>query len=191
MPPPFIDADKDQGCGKAWEVLFANGMALQYFEKEEDADHFIASGKKDPGWFDFNRKRYTWVKREGKPPHHCWPVNKKPIEWIPSEKDSYLDGELAPVNPSGVELGEERERMIKYYKKLISALLIVGGSSLLLEHLFQFGGFDLFDFFGHEYYGLAMIVIAFLLSIKWKQLPAFLDAIKNRQWIKVLDEGER
>ena len=55
----FIDADEDQGCGKAWEVLFANGMAIQFFEKEEDADHFIASGKKDPGWFDFNRKRYT------------------------------------------------------------------------------------------------------------------------------------
>ncbi|MGB7531830.1 MAG: hypothetical protein WA977_02475 [Halobacteriota archaeon] len=114
----LIDADKDQGCGKAWEVLFANGMALQYFKKEGDADHFIASGKKDPGWFDFNRKRYTWVKRERKPPHHCWPVNKKPIEWIPSEKDSYIDGELAPVNPSGVELGEEikLDEVLSYFK---------------------------------------------------------------------------
>ena len=114
----FIDADEDQGCGKAWEVLFANGMAIQFFEKEEDADHFIASGKKDPGWFDFNRKRYTWVKREQKSPHHCWPVNKKPIEWIPSGKDSYIDGELAPVNPSGVELGEEikLDELLGYFK---------------------------------------------------------------------------
>jgi len=69
------DDSKDQDCGKAWEVLFANGMAIQYFEKEDDADHFIDSGKKDAGWFDFNRKRYTWVRRERKPPHHCQPVN--------------------------------------------------------------------------------------------------------------------
>lgn len=98
----LTDADKDQDCGKAWEVLFANGMALQYFKEETDADHFIASGKKDPEWFDFNRKRFTWVKREKKAPHHCWPVNKKPIEWTASEKDSYIDREeLAPANFSG------------------------------------------------------------------------------------------
>ena len=118
MAPLFLDTDKDQGCEKAWEVLFANGMAIQLFEKEGDADHFIASGKKDPGWFDFNRKRYTWVKRERKPPHHCWPVNKKPIEWTASERDSYIDEELAPVNSSGVELGEEitREDILPYFK---------------------------------------------------------------------------
>ena len=86
--------------------------------------------------------------------------------------------------------GEQRERMIKYYKKLISGLLIAGGGFLLLEHLFQFQGFDI-EFIGHEIFGLLMISIGFLLSIKWKQLPAFLNAIKNRQWIKVLDEGER
>ena len=89
----LADADTDQNCGKAWKVLFANGMAVQYFEKEEDADHFIASGKKDPKWFDFNRKRYTWVKRDRKAPHHCWPVNRKPIEWVitKNEEDSKED----------------------------------------------------------------------------------------------------
>ena len=132
MPLPFIDSDKDQGCGKAWEVLFANGMAIQLFEKEEDADHFIASGKKDPRWFDFNRKRYTWVKRERKPPHHCWPVNKKPIEWISSGEDSYIDEELAPVNPSGVELGEEitLDELLPYFKSFYRAkpyVSLIGG----------------------------------------------------------------
>lgn len=165
----LTDADKDQDCGKAWEVLFANGMAMLYFEKEEDADHFIASGKKDPGWFDFNRKRYTWVRRERKAPHHCWPVNKKPVEWAISEKDSLSKEELsnrecltcdlavcskecfnahpgsmialtklfnslgarvttsasesdaeelATVNPSGVEIGEEikRDELLRYFK---------------------------------------------------------------------------
>ena len=130
----LIDADdsKDQDCGKAWEVLFANGMALQYFEKEGDADHFIASWEKDPGWFDFNRKRYTWVKREKKPPHHCWPVNKKPIEWIVSEKDSYIDESLASVNPSGVEIGEEikLEDLLGYFKSFYrtkSYVSLIGG----------------------------------------------------------------
>ena len=132
MPLPLIDADKDQDCGKAWEVLFANGMAIQLFEKEGDADHFIASGKKDPKWFDFNRKRYTWVKRERKPPHHCSPVNKKPIEWIPSEKDSYIDEKLAPVNPSGVELGEEikLEEVLGYFKSFYRTkpyVSVIGG----------------------------------------------------------------
>ena len=103
-PKRYEDDDNgDHGCGKAWEVLFANGMALQYFEKEEDADHFITSGKKDPSWFDFNRKRHTWVKRKLKVPHHCWPVNKKPIEWIASEKDSYNNIPHSPI-PSGAEL---------------------------------------------------------------------------------------
>ena len=86
--------------------------------------------------------------------------------------------------------GEERKRMLSYYKKLGSGLLILGGAFLLMEHLFKFEGFDI-ELFGHEYFGLIMIGIGFLLKVKWKQLPAFLNAIKNRQWIKVLDEGER
>jgi cytochrome b subunit of formate dehydrogenase len=77
-----------------------------------------------------------------------------------------------------------------YIKKLVSGLLIVGGSFLLLEHLFNFGGFDI-ELIGHEYYGIGMIIAAFLLSLKWKQLPALLEAIRNREWLKVLDEGER
>ena len=128
----LLDDDADHGCGKAWEVLFANAMAMQYFEKEEDADHFIASGKKDPKWFDFNRKRHTWVRRERKPPHHCWPVNKKAIEWIASEKDSYIDESLAPVNPSGLKIGEEinLEEILGYVKSFYRTkpyISIIGG----------------------------------------------------------------
>lgn len=39
----------------------------------------------------------------------------------------------------------------------------------MLEHLFTYDGFDLLDFWGHEYVGVGMIIIGFLLSIKWKQ----------------------
>ena len=80
--------------------------------------------------------------------------------------------------------------MIKYYRKLISGLLIIGGSFLLLEHLFTFEGFDI-ELIGHEYYGIAMIAIAFLVSIKWKQLPAFIEAIRRKDIREILDKGER
>lgn len=85
---------------------------------------------------------------------------------------------------------EERERMLKYYKKLGSGLLIVGGGFLLLEHLFQFEGFDI-ELLGHEYYGIALIAFGFLLSIKWKQLPSLLKAIKEKDIWKILDHGQR
>ena len=84
----------------------------------------------------------------------------------------------------------KKEGMIKYYRKLISGLLIMGGGFLLLEHLFTFGGFDI-EFIGHEFFGLAMIAIAFLLSVKWKQWPAFVKAIKGRDIWKILDQGRR
>lgn len=78
-----------------------------------------------------------------------------------------------------------------YWKKMVSFLLILGGGGLLLEHLFQFGGFDVCDFIGHEYLGLGMIITAFILSMKWKQMPGLLAAIKNRDIHKILDEGAR
>ena len=64
---------------------------------------------------------------------------------------------------------EQKDRTYPYYKRLISLVFIVGGSALMIEHLFQYGGFDTADFTGHEYYGLAMILIGFLLSMKWGQ----------------------
>ena len=75
------------------------------------------------------------------------------------------------------------DKLLPYYKKLTSALLIVSGSFLMLEHLFTFGCFDLLDFIGHEYYGLTMIIIGFLLSIDYKQWNTLnLSNIKN--WLR-------
>lgn len=59
--------------------------------------------------------------------------------------------------------------MFNDYKKPISAFLIMGGTGLLLEHLFSYNGFDLLDIEGHETYGLIMIAVGFALSVKWKQ----------------------
>ena len=64
---------------------------------------------------------------------------------------------------------ENWKRLSKYYKKIISGGCIILGTFLMMEHLFMFSGFDLFDWIGHEYYGLALIITGFLLSIKYDQ----------------------
>lgn len=79
---------------------------------------------------------------------------------------------------------------LKYYRKLIGALLIIGGGSLMLEHLFNFGGFDI-EILGHEFFGLAMIVIGYLLCMKWGQIKGVVTAWKDRDLHKLLDQGER
>ncbi len=64
---------------------------------------------------------------------------------------------------------EQLKSFKEYCKKPVSAALIGGGSCLMLEHLFEYGGFDLLDFWGHEYLGAGMIGLGFLLSMKWHQ----------------------
>ena len=81
-------------------------------------------------------------------------------------------------------------RCMKYYKKLVGGLLILGGGFLMLEHLFVFDGFDI-ELAGHEIYGIVLIGMGFALNLKWKQIPALLQAIKNRNWHGVIDEGKR
>ena len=50
------------------------------------------------------------------------------------------------------------------YRKLGGMASIVLGGFLLLEHIYTWGGVDLDDFpFGHEWYGLGLIVFGFLL----------------------------
>ena len=78
---------------------------------------------------------------------------------------------------------EERSDFIKYCKKPVSAFLIMGGTGLMMEHLFTFNGFDLLDFYGHEYYGMGMIITGFILSMKWSQWKELkLWHIKN--WLR-------
>lgn len=78
---------------------------------------------------------------------------------------------------------EERKRFFEYCKKPLSAALIMGGTGLMMEHLFTFDGFDLLDFWGHEYLGLALIVLGVLVSTKWEQWKA-LGLKDPRRWIR-------
>jgi len=61
----------------------------------------------------------------------------------------------------------------KYIKKLLSAFLIIGGAFLLIEHLYVWGGFDVYDLLGHEWYAILMIIIGFLLNLKFKKKESY------------------
>lgn len=45
--------------------------------------------------------------------------------------------------------------------------MIVGGSFLLLEHVYQWG-FQYWDFIGHEYLGIILIIAGSILAIRFK-----------------------
>ena len=64
---------------------------------------------------------------------------------------------------------EELKEFLVYIRKPISAAFIMGGTGLMMEHLFTFDGFDLLDFWGHETLGLGLIIAGLLISTKWKQ----------------------
>ena len=78
---------------------------------------------------------------------------------------------------------ENWRKLLPYYKKLIGAGMIVLGAFLMLEHLFQFGGFDMLDFIGHEYYGVGLILGALLLCMKWGQWKE-LELWKIGNWFR-------
>lgn len=90
-----------------------------------------------------------------------------------------MTGKSLPWEMSPDELKEFTE----YCKKPVSAFLIMGGTGLMLEHLFSFGGFDLLDFWGHEYLGGAMIAAGFLVSVKWGQWKD-LKLSNVRNWLR-------
>ena len=78
---------------------------------------------------------------------------------------------------------EQLKSFLNYCKKPITAGLIGGGSCLMLEHLFTYDGFDLLDFWGHEYLGFGFIVVGFLLSMKWGQWKS-LNLKDPRNWLR-------
>ena len=70
-----------------------------------------------------------------------------------------------------------------YIRRPVSAALIGGGSCLMLEHLFEYDGFDLLDFWGHEDVGMGMVGLGFLVSMKWGQWDEL--GLKDwRKWIR-------
>ena len=58
--------------------------------------------------------------------------------------------------------------MNEYYKKLISTILLLIGIFLLIEHLWSWGYYD-FKFLCHSFYGLVLIIIAYILNLDKKK----------------------
>ena len=62
------------------------------------------------------------------------------------------------------------EYIKKENKKLLGAGLIIIGAFLELQHIFTYGGIDLFDFFGHEVLGILFILSGLLVANRWGRL---------------------
>lgn len=56
----------------------------------------------------------------------------------------------------------------EYYRKLVAGLLMLIGAILVGEHMVSWGGLDLDDPVGHEYYGLIMFILGYFLVARWK-----------------------
>lgn len=78
---------------------------------------------------------------------------------------------------------EDVKKLAPYYLRLAGMVLTAGGAILILEHNIKYDGLDYLDIAGHETYGLIMIIIGFLISIKWEQRKE-IDWKKPRTWIR-------
>lgn len=58
-----------------------------------------------------------------------------------------------------------------YQRKLGSVSAIGLGAFLLIEHIYAWGGADLDDVPGHEWWGMIMIIVGILLGARWKGKP--------------------
>lgn len=59
------------------------------------------------------------------------------------------------------------EYIKKEWKKLGSISLIGVGVFLLIEHIYTYGGIDLWDLLGHEWFGIVLILLGILVANRW------------------------
>jgi len=52
----------------------------------------------------------------------------------------------------------------KEFKKLGSISLILIGSFLIIEHIYTYGGIQLLDILGHEWFGIILIIIGIICA---------------------------
>jgi len=62
------------------------------------------------------------------------------------------------------------EYIKKEWKKLGSICLILVGTFLLMEHIYSYGGIDLLDILGHEWFGILFILSGILISNRWGRM---------------------
>jgi len=57
----------------------------------------------------------------------------------------------------------------KYLKNVYGSLAIVGGTFLILEHIWNWGGLTFFDFWGHEWLGFVLLISGILVNVNFKR----------------------
>lgn len=59
-----------------------------------------------------------------------------------------------------------RERSLKKYSKNLFGMLGIGaGAALIIEHIHMWGEFTFYDFIGHEWLGLLLILAGIILNL--------------------------
>ena len=56
------------------------------------------------------------------------------------------------------------------WKKLGSMGLVGVGAFLILEHIYTYGGLDLWDLLGHEWMGIVLVLVGILTANRWGRL---------------------
>ncbi|KKK55640.1 hypothetical protein LCGC14_3072540, partial [marine sediment metagenome] len=56
------------------------------------------------------------------------------------------------------------------WKKLGGMGLVGVGAFLILEHIYTYGGLDLWDLLGHEWLGIVLVLVGILTANRWGAL---------------------
>ncbi len=63
---------------------------------------------------------------------------------------------------------EYRNRSFKKYSKNLFGMLGIGtGAILIIEHIYMWGEFTFYDFIGHEWLGLVLILGGIILNLNF------------------------
>jgi hypothetical protein len=79
---------------------------------------------------------------------------------------------------------EYRDRdKIKYSKNLFGMLFIAVGAILIIEHIYMWGELSFWDFIGHEWGGLILIIIGIVMNLNFKT-PLSSELVKLKEKFK-------
>lgn len=68
-----------------------------------------------------------------------------------------------------------------YYRQHIATICILVSSYLMIEHIWSFGGINLYDLIGHEWYAILLFIFAVIIVPKLPSDPSDLG-IKIKNW---------
>jgi len=82
------------------------------------------------------------------------------------------------------------EYIKKEWKRLGSIITIGAGAFLIIEHIWTYGGIDLWDLLGHEWIGILLIIAGILTANRWGRLKLKEGLKYTYEKIKYLTKNE-